>query len=116
DRRDTVDELAQRVMRRRRRVEQEPAEPLRLVILQRDGGFNSRVAPDAEADVPLVEVVVQVARDTQRLVLLARPASEELYELQSLRRGAPRAVAKRVAHRTSASRAVVHDLPRRKRK
>jgi hypothetical protein len=57
----------------------------------------------------LVEVVVEVTRDPKgSAYVLGVPRPEELDELQPLPRGAPRAVAKRVAHQTSASRAVMH--------
>src|SRR5205823_1181876 len=111
DRSDSVDEFAQARSRRRRgRVEQEVCEPLGLVVLERDRSLDARVVPDAEADVAPLEVVVQVPGHAESPARLAAPGAGELDELEPLRRCAPRAVAKRVAHRTSASRAVVHRL------
>src|SRR4029453_17022296 len=86
DRGDAVDELAEWTARRRRGVEEEAAEPFGLVVLERNGALDSGPAPDAEADMTLVQVVVEVARDSQRTVGFPGPASEELDELQPLRR------------------------------
>ena len=109
DRGDPVEEIAERVSRLGRRVEEEPAEPLGLVVLEGDRCVHPRVVPDAESDVPLVEVVVEVARDAKRLVrLLEVRRTKELDELQALRCGAPGAEAKRVAHGFATARAIVH--------
>jgi hypothetical protein len=112
-----VEEVAEWATRRRRSVEEEATEPLSLVVLERNRRVDPRVVPDAEPYVPFIELVVEVARDTQRLVgLLELCRAEELNELQPLRRRAPGAEAKRVADRAPASRTSVPScLPPAKR-
>jgi hypothetical protein len=81
-----------------RRQEMREAEGLRVV--ERDGGAGAGpvwrfVDPDAQADVARLAELAEIARDAKRLPGVERGMrSEELDELQALRRRTPGAVPK----------------------
>src|SRR4029077_17983292 len=92
--------------------EDEPGQPLRLCLAERDCPLcAAALVPDAEAHVPLGLDAPEVARDAEGfasvgLELLVGP--KEFDELPSLRRRAPRAVMERRLDRSAAVRAVAH--------
>jgi hypothetical protein len=77
-----------------------------LELVDRDGTFDATgLIPDAEPD---VRILVEVARDAQRLPLVAPMRREELDELAAQRRSAPGTEAEPLLDAASALGAGLH--------
>src|SRR6185436_17206679 len=98
---------------RGRDLGEKPGEPLGLAFGEGDRGVRAQVSaellmPDAHANLGLLLVVAEIARNTKRLAV---GTAEQLRDFDPQRRGAPRAVAKRAVNLFGATAALGHEAP-----